>query len=141
VAAHDRLRPVAWHADADAAFIALFEVVARAGALRDWWNVPGRGKAVSGIDGMWFVRNRVLHFGADALSQVTVFVSGFGQGPFGQGPFGGSYTTPSWMWKPSHQFPRARSNIGRAEYDSMLAGKSVAMTTETIRQALLRRRR
>jgi hypothetical protein len=143
-AAHTRLRPVAWQGDADAAFIALFEVVAWAGAIRDWWRVRGRSRVVPGFDGLWFVRNRVIHLGADALSQVTVFVSGaYGSGPYGRGPFGGGggYTTPTWIWRPSHRLPRGKSPVGKAEYDSMLANEPVATTTEDIRAALARRRR
>jgi hypothetical protein len=142
-AAYKRLTPIAWQGDQDEAFIALFEVVAWSGAIRDWSKARGT-KGIPGIDGLYFVRNRVLHYGADALSQVTVFVSGaYGSGPYGMGPFGGSggYTTPTWTWRPSRRLPRGWSKTGKSEYDSLLAGRPIATTLEAVSIELARRRR
>jgi hypothetical protein len=141
-AACKRFGEVAGGTDADAAFIALFDVVAWAGATGDW--LRNRSKARSRtvpptVQGLWYVRNRILHEGPDALFQNTVVV-GFGMAPFGVGPFGGGIMT-GWAWKPSRSLPRGRSPAGKREYDSLVANKPVTDTLAAASGELARKLR
>src|SRR5438132_1451198 len=74
-AARARFSVAAGSGDADRAFIALFDVVAWAGANGDWLLKRSKAKGRTNppvLRGLWFVRNRVLHYGADALFQGTL---------------------------------------------------------------------
>jgi hypothetical protein len=108
-------------------------------------RVPRKAKTPPpSVQALYYVRNRVLHEGADALSESTVFVPGtYGSGPYGVGPYGGAYVTPAWRWRLSHELPRGRrsSKTGKAEYQSWLAGNIVAETLEAASAALGKHRR
>ena len=141
-----RLNTAIGRSDPDDAFIALFEVVAWAGAIGDWFQNRRRTRKATTpttpaeIQGLWYVRNRVLHFGSDALLQGTLLMPTlYGAGTYGTATFGGSYPVTTWTWKPSHRLPRGRSNAGKTEYDSLLAGNQVAKTLETVSSELARR--
>jgi hypothetical protein len=129
--------------DSDDAFIALFDVVAWAGANGDW--LRKRSKAKNRVNppvlqGLWYVRNRVLHYGADALFQSAFLMPAvFGGVPFGVAPLAGGYPVLAWAWKPSRSLPRGTSRVGKKEYDSLLAGRFVTETLETASAELARK--
>lgn len=141
--ARARFTEAAGTGDRDGAFIALFDVVAWGGATGDWLLKRSAAKKNEPvIQGLWFVRNRVLHYGADALYQGTFLMpSVFGGAPFGVSPFGGGYSVSAWEWKPSRSLPRGRSPAGKAEYDSLLARRFVLETLQTASDQLARRAR
>lgn len=103
-------------ADADEAFIALFEVVAWAGSIGERLRKE-KGDVHGVVQGLYYVRNTVIHNGAETLAQST-FPRPFGSGPFGAGAFGTGEVT-EWAWKPRNAFRAPRSPAGEAEYDSL----------------------
>src|SRR2546428_4540020 len=103
-AARARFQLAAGSADRDGAFIALFDVVAWAGAIGDW--LKDSSKATNPtipplLLGLVYVRNRVIHLGADALFQGTFLMpSVYGGTPFGIAPFAGGYAvSEARKWK------------------------------------------
>jgi hypothetical protein len=143
-----RFETVAGGADADAKFIALFEVVAWGGALYDWFKKrEKRSKTKRGIPpdalALWFVRNRVLHYGAEALFQMTtlrpqplVVLANSGSRLFGP--------TVVWSpptWRPSRRMPKGTGNVGKKEYDSLFANKPITETLAHVAATLRGRTR
>jgi hypothetical protein len=125
-------------ASSDEVFVALFDVVAWAGAICDWYSHPSRKRKVPELEGFWFVRNRILHDGAEAFLHTT----GFGLGRFGHGPFGVGEGT--WTWKRRARLtkpPKGKGTRGRDEYDVHLAGKTVSATLEALSLVLAPRTR
>ena len=110
-------------------FVALFDVVAWAGAICDWYGHPSRKRKIPELEGFWFVRNRVLHDGAEAFLHST----GIGLGRFGRGPFGVGEGT--WTWRRRARLtkpPPGKGTRGRHEYDQHLAEKTVSATLEAL---------
>ena len=109
-------------------FVALFDVVAWAGAICDWYWHPSKRK-FDELEAFWFVRNRVLHDGAEAF----LHVAGFGLGHFGYGPFGVGEGT--WMWRRRNHLtkpPPGKGDRGKDQYDLQLAGQTVSATLEAL---------
>jgi len=71
--ARDRFEAAVGGADRDVIFVTLFEVVAWTGAIADWFRKRSRAKTVPPeLQGLWYVRNRMLHYGAEALFQTEI---------------------------------------------------------------------
>jgi hypothetical protein len=120
-------------ATGDEAFIALFEVVAWIGSIGE--RLRNEEAPVPGvIQGLYYVRNAVVHNGAETLMQST-FPRPFGAGPFGAGVFGAGELA-EWAWKPRNAFPPPISKAGATEYDSLLNGKAVRTTLVDVSEAL-----
>jgi hypothetical protein len=101
------------------AFRALFETVAWVGAIRD--RLIGENQPRSPeIDGVYFVRNLVIHRGADALHR-SIAIAVFGAAPFGALPFGGG-ADYGWRWRNRDDLPPHKSKTGLSEYDAEIAG-------------------
>jgi hypothetical protein len=114
---------------ADEAFHAIFETLAWAGVLRD--RVSSEGKqSPPRLDGLWFVRNLVLHQGADVLEWVFIPGAELGTLVLGVSQFGAG-THAGWWWQSRSELPAGRSEAGAAEYDAQLAGREVV---EALRQ-------
>jgi hypothetical protein len=118
--------------DWERGFHAVFETVTWSGSIRE------RLRALSGdcpeLEGLWWVRNLVVHVGGDALTQTIVSH---------QASLANSISmvyrnieaeralsdTPAWQWRRRHEIPRhPQSPVGTDEYDTHLAGKAVAQT-------------
>lgn len=116
----------------DDVFVALFDVVAWAGAICDWYSQPSRKRKLAELEAFWFVRNRILHDGAEAFLHTT----GFGLGRFGHGPFGVGEGT--WTWRRRTRLTKPPKNKpgmgkrGKREYDLHLAERTVSATLEAL---------
>jgi hypothetical protein len=120
--------------DSKLAFTAL-ECVAWTGSINERLRDDGLSSAE--LQGLWFVRNRVVHGGADVLRWVMVdggAMLGAATLPFvlGQGP------TYGWLWPSRAEFSARRSDVGAREYDSHLTGKNVGATLEAVAAHLRR---
>lgn len=111
------------------AFRALFETVAWVGAIRDRLGNERRTLSPE-IDGVHFVRNLVIHRGADALHR-SIAIATFGGAAFGTVPFGGGVDY-GWRWRTRADLPPPRSKTGLSEYDTNIAGNSPTDTFATI---------
>jgi hypothetical protein len=120
--------------DEKAVFFALFEVVAWAGATGDWLlkSQRRRNKARPNpptIQGLWYVRNRVLHYGAQAVYHgVMVMPGAFGSAGFGRMGFGGAHVVRTLTWRPRTALPKGVGVAGKQEYEAHLAKQPVSNT-------------
>jgi hypothetical protein len=116
--------------DSDASFHSLFEALAWSGLLYE--RLSGRHDVVPELKGLWFVRNVVLHQGADVLLR-TVLVPGaeLGMMKLGQSKLG-SVTQWGWKWPPRQLLPEAKSPRGSSEYDARIADHVVRETLEVV---------
>jgi hypothetical protein len=124
--------------DTQAALESIFEAVAWAGALRDRFGKK-QTDAYPELGGFWFVRNLVLHRGADALdwaveipgAELDTFVLDVSR----------LDTQTIWRarWRSASTLPKGRDRRNQeAEYEEHLAGRDIAETlgalTEKLRQ-------
>jgi hypothetical protein len=127
----ERLESATQTIDSEASFHALFEALAWAGAIHH--RISGKHDVPSELKGLWFVRNLVLHRGADAVLLVVTPGSEPGRLVPGMSALG---TTTQWGWKwPPRQLlpnPEPRSLHGSAEYDSHVAGRTVPDTFNVV---------
>ena len=130
-AALDRLR--AADEDKVAAFHALFEVVAWGGGIRD--RLEGQPRPQR-LDGLYYVRNVVLHQGADILIRTIASTAPIGAAALGSTALGGGGARKGWKWPPRDEFPRPRTRTGDNEYDETLARQDVVMTLAALRDVL-----
>jgi hypothetical protein len=100
------------------AFHAAFEALAWVGTIRDRLHDTGR-MILPMVNGLYFVRNVVLHQGADILEWI-ILTGAYGEGPYGVGAFGGG-PAQFWMWPLRSDIPNWRSEIGLNEYDQHIA--------------------
>jgi hypothetical protein len=115
---------------ADDAFRALFECVAWAGTINE--RLRERGNSSPELQGLWFVRNRVIHGGADALRSVMVS-GGAMLGAAVLGSFAlGEAPTYGWQWQPSSMLPTGRSQAGVEDYEKHPQGRDVAATLKAV---------
>lgn len=115
-------------------FFPLYEIVAWAGGLADRLEKEKRTPP-PGLEGIYYVRNIVLHQGADILTAVGK------PGTTLDEVLGGSPAVPGqyeWKWPPRDQLPPPRSQRGGSDYDENLAGREVAVTLQTVCDALRR---
>ena len=123
----------------DDVFIALLEVVAWAGAIREWLRCQSKAKnrTIAELEGFWFVRNRVVHDGAEGFLHTTRH----GLGRYGKAAYGEGEGT--WVWKRRAPLTKPKTkgmgNVGKEEYDSHLARKPVSATLATISAELAAR--
>ena len=128
--ARERLETATTATDSEASFHSLFEALAWAGAIRD--RIKGRHDVPPELKGLWFVRNLVLHQGADVVLR-TVVVPGSELGRLVLGPSAlGTPTQWGWQWPPRELLPEPESLQGSDEYDSCAAGQIVADTLTVI---------
>jgi hypothetical protein len=117
-------------AEPSLAFAALFEAVAWAGTINE--RLRPIGRSTPELQGLWFIRNRVIHGGADALRWVMVSpgamlgAAAFGSVSFGQGP------TFGWCWAKTPELPPRESQVGAEEYETHLATRNVSTTLATV---------
>ena len=131
----ERLVPPRRLEDALAGFFALFETVAWAGGLSDRLRDERRAPP-PGLEGMWYVRNIVLHQGADVLTSVIVeHGTTLDDWVLGQGILGVP-TRREWAWPPRDELPSPRSLRGADDYDEHLAGREVSPTVRAVCDAL-----
>jgi hypothetical protein len=117
--------------DALGAFFTLYETVAWAGGVCDRLDderVPSESWP-PGLEGLRYVRNIVLHQGADVLVSVLV-ERGSELGTWVlRSPLG----TPSkWEWPPRNEMPLPQSKRGASDYDKHLAGQELHASLERI---------
>jgi hypothetical protein len=93
-----------------------------------------KGFAPGVIQSLYYVRNAVVHNGAETLMQGT-FARPYGAGPYGAGAYGAGELT-EWAWKPRNAFLPPNSQAGATEYDSLLDGKSVRTTFAEVSKEL-----
>jgi len=117
----------------DKGFPALFEWVAWAGAVRDRLRADQK-PVPEVIDGLWFIRNLVVHLGVDAISR-SVVLSTYGGGMYGEGTYGGE-SREEWQWVARTQLPEPKSKRGLQQFDAKLAGRSVSATLQEASQVL-----
>lgn len=137
-----RFEAVAGGADADAKFAALFEVVAWGGAIWDWFDKRSSAAVPPEALALWYVRNRVLHYGAEALYQTTILwpqpLILRAPGSALRHPAGGSVLRGPTLilsaptWRPSRRMPKGTGNRGRRQYDTLFAGQPIV---ESLRHA------
>jgi hypothetical protein len=126
----ERLESATQPPDSEASFHALFEALAWAGSIYD--QIKGRHDIPPELKGSWFVRNLVLHRGADVVL-LTIVVPGAEPGLLVPGRSAlGTTTQWGWKWPPRQQLPEPKSRRGSAEYDSHMAGELAADTFKAI---------
>jgi hypothetical protein len=126
----ERLEGATRTPDNEASFHALFEALAWAGAIYD--RIKGRHDVPRELRGLWFVRNLVLHRGADVVL-LTVVVPGAAPGQLVLGKTALATATQwGWQWPPRQLLPEPDSLRGSSEYDSHVAGRMAADTLKVI---------
>jgi hypothetical protein len=118
----------------DASFQAIFETLAWVGVLRDRLREE-RKPSPPALDGLYYVRNLVLHQGADVLESFLLPSGVLGAsslGTFALGSAGGQ----SIRWPNRANMPAPRSPKGAGEYDGNLAGKEVSDVLADVASAL-----
>jgi hypothetical protein len=118
--------------------------VAWGGALYDWFKKRSKAASIPPEAlALWYVRNRVLHYGAEALLQTTVLwpqplvVLATGGSVIG----GPTVVLSAPTWRPSGRMPKGTGNRGKAEYDSVLAGQPIAQSLAHVATNLRRKTR
>jgi hypothetical protein len=110
---------------------ALLETVAWAGWLRE--RHKGRSPE---LDGLWFVRNLLLHVGGDALVQaITIHGTVLGTWVLGAGVLGMG-DVHEWRWRPRAELSETDSDAGTRAYDKYLAGRAIEGTLEKVSRYL-----
>jgi hypothetical protein len=117
-------------------FHAIFEILAWVGSIRDRLRQDSR-PAPPVLDGLYYVRNLVLHQGADVLKWTLFPGAELGILVLGESSFG-SISRHAWVWPPRNQMPAPRSSSGVAEYDTRIAGREVTVVLEPLAAALLK---
>jgi hypothetical protein len=112
-----------------AGFAALFETLAWVGVIRE--RIKEKGNTPPPVlNGLYFLRNLVLHQGIEVLTYVHGYA--FGHGPFGHGPFGGS----TRIFPSRSELPVHTSKAGLSDYDAMVDGRSVNTVLDELQEAL-----
>lgn len=108
---------------------AVFEALAWVGAVRDRFTDEDRSIPPV-LLGLYYLRNLVLHDGADVLLLIPGV--GFGEGPFGMGPFGGS--PPARVFPPRAELPPPKWThpTGLSEYDEHVVGGNLVDVLDTV---------
>jgi hypothetical protein len=109
-------------------FRAIFEALAWLGAIRDRLR-SDRLEVPAIIDGLYYMRNVVLHQGADVLYWLLT-PHAYGTGAFGAQTFGGVRPFKDSRWPQVGTFEKPESRTGEVQYEALLAGASVATTLE-----------
>ena len=71
------------------------------------------------LAGLYYVRNLVIHQGADVVWEIT---RAYGEGAYGKGTYGGQLH----LFPPRAQLPSGRSEVGAQEYDDTVSGEEIA---------------
>ena len=130
--ARERLEAATRAADDESSFHSLFEAVAWAGVIYEHKPIKGRHDVPPELRGLWFVRNLVIHRGADVVLW-TMAVPGSEPGLLVPGKSAlGTVTQWGWQWPPRALLPQPDSDKGSGEYDSHLAGRIVADTLTVV---------
>lgn len=115
-------------------FHAIFEALAWVGSIRD--RLKDEGRAVPPVvDGLYYVRNLVLHQGVDVLEWALFPGAELGMLVLGESALGGM-SRHAWVWPPRTQMPTPRSLTGATEYDSLVAGREAAVVLEQLASAV-----
>ena len=117
-------------------FHAIFEILAWVGLIRDRLRQDSRPSPPV-LDGLYYVRNLVLHQGADVLEWVLFPGAELGMLVLGESSLG-SISRHASVWPPRNQMPAPRSSSGAAEYDMHIAGREVTVVLEQVAAALLK---
>jgi hypothetical protein len=117
-------------------FHALVEALTWVGAIRD--RLQGSGQAVPPVlEGLYYVRNIVLHQGVDVIERVVTGGGAFAASAFDTAAFGGSSVVRSApIWPPRTAMPAPRSKAGLAEYDAVVEGEAVSDVLSKLAAAL-----
>ena len=127
-----RLRFVESEPGSEDAFIAVFEVLAWFGSIRDRLKFDGLERPPV-LDGLYYMRNVVIHQGADVLGWLLFFDHGssLGAAKLGAVKLGSSVSrTKVWHWPLQGEFDPPQSRAGKTEYETLLAGEDVSRTIE-----------
>jgi hypothetical protein len=109
----------------DDSFHALFEMLAWVGAIRDRFKEEGT-PIPPVLDGLYYVRNLVIHQGADVVEWIFSLTSAaIGASPIGAAPLGGGAAASSQAWPAREKLPRPRSMTGAEAYEKLVAGHEV----------------
>jgi hypothetical protein len=115
-------------------FRAMFEALAWAGAVRD--RLRSSGSPIPALTGLWYVRNLVLHAGAEVVWAVTAY----GAATYGSATYGGvgfafgtaGVSRSGTMFPPRSTLrpEESRRNFGGSEYDEHVATRPVMEVLE-----------
>ena len=110
------------------AFHAIFEALAWIGASHNRLVADGLDRPAI-LDGLYYMRNVVIHQGVDVLSWLLFPGSGkLGAASLGAFKLGGSGPSLEWRWPLVGECKSPESPTGTDEYRTMIAGSSVAAT-------------
>lgn len=102
-----------------AAFPAIFEALAWIGAIGD--RLLAEKRTIPAVHhGLYYLRNVVLHQGADVLLLIPGVA--YGQGRYGAAVYGGA---PQRIFPPRSSLQPPISKVGEHEYDHLIAGEDV----------------
>jgi hypothetical protein len=128
-----RSRFSASRAGSDECFQAIFEALAWVGAMRDRLREEQKPPPPA-LDGLYYVRNLVLHQGADVLEWFLIPPGVLGGSVLGGSVIGGGGSQAIW-WPDRSEMPAPRSPAGRDEYDAHVAGNQVGDVLATVADA------
>lgn len=113
------------------AFHAVFEALAWVGAIRD--RLGRHETTLRTLNGLYYVRNLVLHEGAEVLAWEPTT---YGTGTYGSGRYGG---TRVWKWPSRDELPSRRRDVAvDADYDEHVAGREVPVVLAAVVEELRR---
>jgi hypothetical protein len=119
--------------DGSEGFRALFEALSWAGSIQDRLEAENRDLPPT-ISGLYCVRNRVIHLGADVIAFIAAYGSGtYGSGTYGGIGFGFGLGSDVHRFPPRSELPPARSERGCDDYEKHVAERPV---TDVLRRAL-----
>jgi hypothetical protein len=104
------------------------------GSIRDRLRSESRA-APPVLDGLYYVRNLVVHQGAEVLEWVFFSGAEWGEMVWGESSWG-SISRHAWVWPTRDRLPTPHSQAGAAEYDSRVAGREVIDVLRQLSAAL-----
>jgi hypothetical protein len=113
-----------WRGDGSS-FAGVFECLAWAGAIDD--RLKGTQPIPPVVRGLWYVRNLVLHQGADVVATIATYGSAvYGEATYGVSFGGARPLSSSTVFPPRNELPPPQSLKGAPEYDTLVASQPVA---------------
>jgi hypothetical protein len=77
------------------------------------------------LDGLYYVRNIVIHQGVDVIERVVTGGGAFASSAFATSAFGGPPVPIAPVWPPRSAMPVPRSSVGITAYDADVEGEVV----------------
>lgn len=108
------------------AFHGAFEALAWIGAIRDRLR-RDRQPVPPIVNGLYYVRNVVIHQGADVLEWMIIHGSSLDDWVLGKGQLG-RRSQKYWTWPLSAEMPTPLYETGKEEYDTLVGGRDAAET-------------